>query len=327
MASPLFSAPLTDTERREIGVTVIGRSKLSASYLGMNGLATIVASYGLMQNSPAVIIGAMLIASLLGPIMGLGLAMTYSSPSLLKTSFLSESIGIIWVFFIAYTIGNLQPEFNITPEMYARTAPNVMDLIIAVSGGLAGSYAIMDKKIDAAVVGVAIATALVPPLATCGLLFARGEYPLATGSFILFFTNVISIIVGAIVIFWFKGFRYENYETKTWIWPVRFSFFVIFTAMTIYLSQVFVNIADTQRFETRIKKIVRQEIQYLPHTYILDVKFFHQKKGRESQMLIYSPSSPTQKTINRIEARIFDELGIKMRLNWTYIHAYDVKLS
>ncbi len=323
----LFASPLSDTERREIGVSVIGRSKLSASYLGMNGLATIVASYGLMQNSPAVIIGAMLIASLLGPIMGLGLAVTYSSPTLLKTSLLSEAVGIIWVFFIAYTIGYLQPEFNITPEMYARTAPNVMDLIIAVSGGLAGSYAIMDKKIDAAVVGVAIATALVPPLATCGLLSAKGEYPLATGSFILFFTNVISIIVGAIIVFWIKGFRYENYETKTWIWPVRLSFFVIFTGMSIYLSQIFFEIANNQRFENHVKKIVRQEIQYIPHTYVIDVKFSHNKKRKESQMLIYSPSSPNHKIINQIEARIFDELGVKMKLNWTYIHTYDIKLS
>lgn len=326
MAIQFFSNPLSDTERREIGVSVIARSKLNASYFGMNGLATIVACYGLMQNSPAVIIGAMLIATLLGPIMGLGLAVTYSSPALLRAAFLSETLGVIWAFCIAYFIGKIQPEFIITSEMYSRTAPNIIDLIIAVSGGLAGSYAIMDKKIDAAVVGVAISTALVPPLATCGLLFAKGEYPLATGSFILFFTNVISIIIGAIIIFWFKDFRYENYETKSWIWPIRLSFFIIFIGMGSYLTTVFFDIAKTQRFETKVRRILNQEIQALPHSYIIDMRFVHRKTYTEGKMLICSSSSLSPDITHQIEKRIYDELGDKLTLHWTYVHTYDVKL-
>lgn len=166
---------------------------LNASYMAMNLMAAVIASYGLLANSPAVVIGAMIVAMLLGPIAGLGLAVADSDARLFLKSLVALLAGSLGVMAIACIVGLLHSTVLVSSEMMARTAPNLFDLMIALAGGAAGAYATVSPRLSVAFVGVAIATALVPPLATASLLLTRGDVPLALGALMLALTNMVAI--------------------------------------------------------------------------------------------------------------------------------------
>ncbi|HEY3875237.1 MAG TPA: DUF389 domain-containing protein [Candidatus Kapabacteria bacterium] len=159
----------------------------------MNLFAAVVASYGLLSNSPAVVIGAMVIAVLLGPIAGIGLSLINNDRKLILWSLFSLITGTIEVFIISFIIGKLHSEYPITGEILSRTQPNLFDLIIAFFGGCAGAYASERMVPGGTLIGVAIATALVPPIASSALLLSHHEPGLFRGAFLLFLTNLVAI--------------------------------------------------------------------------------------------------------------------------------------
>ncbi|MBX3097870.1 MAG: TIGR00341 family protein, partial [Fimbriimonadaceae bacterium] len=182
-------------------------ARLSWGFFIINSLATVVACYGLLANSTAVVIGAMLIATLLGPIAGIALGLVDGNSPLLRTALLSEGLGVLAVVGLATIVGGIHHDIPATAEMLSRTKPNLLDLVIALAGGAAMAYALVSTNLSAGVVGVAIATALVPPLSSCGLLLARGEWQLAGGAFLLFFTNLVAIESAVSLVLWLYGFR------------------------------------------------------------------------------------------------------------------------
>ena len=177
------------------------------AYLLMNVLAATIASYGLFANSPAVVIGAMIVAMLLGPIAGISLALVDSDMKFLLKSLSTLLGGTIGVIVTAFIVGTIHKDIPITNEIMARTAPNLLDLMIALAGGAAGAYATVSPRLSVVFVGVAIATALVPPLSSAGILFARGEVDLVLGALLLAFTNMVAIQFAFSVVLWFTGFR------------------------------------------------------------------------------------------------------------------------
>jgi uncharacterized hydrophobic protein (TIGR00271 family) len=173
----------------------------------MNVLATIIACYGLLQNSPSVVIGAMLIAMLLGPISGVALGLVDGNDTLTRQAMLSLLAGAAAVYGTALIFGFSHAVFPLTEEIYARTSPNLMDLMIALAGGAAGAYAMTSPRLNVAFVGVAIATALVPPLASSAICLARGRYWLSAGALLLALANMVGIQVASSVVMWLQGYR------------------------------------------------------------------------------------------------------------------------
>jgi uncharacterized hydrophobic protein (TIGR00271 family) len=182
-------------------------ARLTGGFLLMNGLAATIASYGLLANSPAVVIGAMIIALLLGPISGVALALVDGRWRLLLTSLGTLVAGVCVVIAVGFLIGAIHRDIPVTHEIMARTAPNIMDLMIALAGGAAGAYASVSPRLGTAFIGVAIATALVPPLCAASILFARGEVDLGIGAASLSLINMVAIQFAFVVVLWFSGFR------------------------------------------------------------------------------------------------------------------------
>lgn len=172
--------------------------------------STAIASLGLMNDSAAVVIGAMLIAPLMTPILGLGAATVQA-----WTARQLESLGIIfggallavgvgWI--AARLLPELDADVTLPGELLARTGPNLLDLGIAVAAGAAGAYVLIRKEAGSALPGVGIAVALVPPLATVGLTLGVGRGELAVGAVLLFLTNLACITLAASAVFLFAGF-------------------------------------------------------------------------------------------------------------------------
>ncbi len=176
-------------------------------YFMLISLATIIAALGLLVNSPAVVIGAMLVAPLMSPIIGIGLAMVLGDARFLRLSLGAVTKGIIVAVGVGFVTGLLFFRVEATHEMLVRTQPSLVDLGIAWFSGLAAAYALCRSDAAGALPGVAIAAALVPPLATSGLFFARLDFSPALGAFLLFATNLVTITLASALMFLILGFR------------------------------------------------------------------------------------------------------------------------
>ena len=182
--------------------------QFDAVYFAMMIFACLIALMGLLLNSPAVIIGAMLISPLMGPILACGLALTTAEWSLGTKSVRNLVLSVVEVVLIATIATHLSPLREATPEILARTNPNLMDLLIAFFSGLAGTVALASRRTAFTILpGVAIATAVMPPLATVGYGIGTRQWTVASGAFMLFFTNFTAIVLSASLVFLLIGVR------------------------------------------------------------------------------------------------------------------------
>ncbi|MEA3403286.1 MAG: TIGR00341 family protein [Armatimonadota bacterium] len=187
--------------RREIYEDVADLSQPGGAFYIMVALSTIIAAYGLIINSAAVVIGAMLVAPLMGPIFGIALALTSGNRRLLWTAIQSELFGILLALAVAAVIGLVPLRLPPGTEWLMRTHPTLFDLAIALASGLAGAYALVDERVSPALPGVAVAVALLPPLAACGLSMATMRWQMAAGAMMLFAANFFAIQLASAAVF------------------------------------------------------------------------------------------------------------------------------
>lgn len=200
---------ISTEEKLNIRHSIIDNAKLDISYLIINGVATIVACSGLMANSTAVIIGSMLIATLLSPIAATALAVTSFNVKGIMRGFKTLLAGVLLVVAIAYLYGHFFPHIAATDRMLARTEPGIFDFVIAFFGGIAGAISLLFKRYNGVMVGVGIATALVPPLSTAGIFFAKGSFALGAKAFELAFINIVFILVANYLVFKYFKITYK----------------------------------------------------------------------------------------------------------------------
>ena len=191
------SGSKTGSHDRSVVLALVAReARLDRKFLLLITLSSAVATLGLLQNSTAVVIGAMLISPLMGPIMGLGFGLATIDSLLIRRSLYALAAGMGAAILIAMALVWLSPIRDVTAELQARTEPTLLDLAVAVVGGIAGVYSIL-KKLSGTMVGVAIATALVPPLSTVGFGLVTGRPDFAFGAALLFLTNTLAIAFSA----------------------------------------------------------------------------------------------------------------------------------
>ncbi|MGL4851137.1 MAG: TIGR00341 family protein [Phocaeicola sp.] len=237
--------------------------------------AIFIASLGLNVNSTAVIIGAMLISPLMGPIMGIGLAVGQNDFELMKRSFKSYLIATIFSVTTSTLYFSLTPLDEVQSELLARTSPTIYDVLIALCGGLAGIIALATKEKGNVIPGVAIATALMPPLCTAGFGLATGNLIYFLGAFYLYFINSVFISLATFIGVRVLGFRRKEFVDVERGRMVR-RYIVLVTLLTmcpaIYLTYGIVKetfytsaankyIADNFHFEET--QIVSRNISYM----------------------------------------------------------------
>ncbi|HET9276423.1 MAG TPA: DUF389 domain-containing protein [Gemmatimonadales bacterium] len=174
-------------------------ASLSAENLWLLGCSAIVASIGLDVSSAAVVIGAMLISPLMGPILGVGLAMGVTDRDLLQRSFRELAIATLLSLAVSTVYFLLSPLAAPTPELIARTRPTLLDVGVAFFGGVAGIVAGSRRQVSLALPGVMIATALMPPLCTAGFGLATGNWAFFLGAFYLYGLNAVFIALATLV--------------------------------------------------------------------------------------------------------------------------------
>jgi len=172
----------------------------------MMSMALIVAIMGLSANSPALVIGAMLIAPLMTPVLGIAASIAMALGDAAARATITVVAATVGAIAASYLIAGWLPGDLLTNEVLARTAPDARDLVVALAAGLAGSYATARPDVSSSLPGVAIAVALVPPLAVVGITLRAGAGDLAVGALLLYGTNLAAIVTVSTVVFVLAGF-------------------------------------------------------------------------------------------------------------------------
>ena len=177
-------------------------------------LATAIATFGLLSNSTATIIGAMIVAPLMIPIISLTYALLILNPRLIGYSLAKIILGIVLTVSIAFFTTKIVGFKVPGSEILSRTEPTLLDLGVAIAAGVAGAYSKIRRSVADAIPGVAISVALVPPLCVTGIGLATNNYQLSSGSFVLFLTNLVGIITSAELVFLFQS--YGSWKKGIW---------------------------------------------------------------------------------------------------------------
>lgn len=223
--------------------------------------AIFLASLGLNVNSTAVIIGAMLISPLMGPIVGMGLAVGIRDFDLLKRSFRNYLVATIISVITATIYFFISPLSEAQSELLARTSPTLYDVLIALFGGAAGIMALCTKGKGNVIPGVAIATALMPPLCTAGFGLATGNISYFLGAFYLFFINTVFIALATYIGVRSLHFHYKQLLNKEQQKTVRKYIFGIVIVTMIPAFFMTLNIIQKSIFENNVKNFVNKEVK------------------------------------------------------------------
>ena len=207
--APSFLASLFPSLEREPRIELLERitdgAEISKDYIMLMILSTSLASLGLLQGSTAVVIGAMLVAPLMGPLIGAGMGITQGNAVLFRVSLKGVFVGVAIGFLVSLLIGLLNPGFEPSMEIEARGEPDLLDLGIAFLSGFVAAYAFANTKLASSIAGVAIAAALVPPLAAVGVALTIGQPDISLNASLLLATNIVAIILGASTAFRMLG--------------------------------------------------------------------------------------------------------------------------
>ncbi|NCJ06103.1 TIGR00341 family protein [Synechococcales cyanobacterium C] len=182
----------------------------SAGFFILLGLSSVIATLGLLAGSAATIIGAMIIAPMMGPIISIALAIVVANRRLLRRASMTLALGVAMNILIAMLLTQILGLRTLNPEIVGRIRPSLLDLGVALAAGVAGAYAKSRSEVSDALPGVAIAVALVPPLSVVGIGLAYGSQEVGVGSLILFATNLIGIIFSGALVFLLQ--RYGSVE-------------------------------------------------------------------------------------------------------------------
>ena len=295
-----------------IRVNIEANALPSRMYFIMNALSAIIAGYGLVINSPAVVIGAMLVAMMLGPITGVALAIIDYRIPFLRRSLFTVLAGGGMVIVIGFIIGLLHHDTPLSNEILSRTQPTSMDLMIALAGGTAGAYAMISPHLSVAVVGVAVATALVPPLAASGILFAHGEGSLGFGALLLAITNIIAIQFTNALVLWFSGFRRlmeDDFKTNTHLAFLRRNAvpLVLLTGIGIYLSINLNTIASKQAYENDVRDTISTYFEDKGNV-LTATQFLNRANHQSIRAVIRGETRPSTQDARNIEEQITQKI-------------------
>jgi uncharacterized hydrophobic protein (TIGR00271 family) len=202
---PLFNHA-TEEEYRELFVSLRDNVSVTSSFQVLMVLSVLLALAGMYANSAPVIIGAMILAPLMSPIISLAMGLARTELNLIRPALSTLGVGIAWGLACAVLVAWAMPLDLPTPEMKARMSPNLLDLLVAVVSGVAGAYAHAKEEIAKSLAGVAIAVALVPPLSVVGIGLGWGDWNLAGGAFLLLITNLVGIALAGSATFLVLGF-------------------------------------------------------------------------------------------------------------------------
>lgn len=254
---------ITPDRRAEVLEQVAAFSQPNFDFYLLVVLSCSIATFGLVTDSPAVIIGAMLVAPLMSPILGISLASVAGEQRMFRSAATALAQGAALAVLLSALLGWLSHEApfgalaELPSEIVSRTRPTPFDLGVALAGGAVAAYALARPNVSAAVAGVAIATALMPPLCTVGIGLALQDISVSLGALLLFLTNMAAISLAGVTVFALLGFRPGHLE-DTWRGVPRSVLVAAALVGLIAIPLVWVSLRFVE--EARLDRLVRAAV-------------------------------------------------------------------
>lgn len=310
-----YTKTISPERRGEVQVLLRNASLPGFDFFLLVFLSCVIATSGLLMNSPATIIGAMLVAPLMSPIIGLGLGSITGDSFLMKNATSALTRGAILAVLISFLltwINRSMPfivlQVDLPAEVIARTHPTPIDLTVALAGGLAAAYALAQPHLSAALPGVAIATALMPPLCTVGIGLALGRWDIAGGATLLFLTNAVTITFSAMLVFFALGFNPKQALEANRV-SGRLMATAMFTAALFipltYFSLQFFQSADENR---QIEEVLHQEVNKINRADLIEWEAIRSGETLHLNIVIRTITALTYEDSVALQKTIADQL-------------------
>ena len=309
-AIPLFSHA-SQSQYATLFKNLREESRLRSSFMILLILATMIATFGLFINSSSVVIGAMLLAPLMQPIVSLSMGVLRQDSDLELNGAKTIAIGVIAVLSTAAIIAFFTPIERLTSEMAGRLSPTILDLFVAIVSGVAAAYAKSNEKILGSLAGVAIAVALVPPLAVAGIGLGWVDWHMFGTAFLLFITNLVGIVLAAALTFVILGFSPLHIAKKgilTWM--------TIVAIVAIPLYSSFNKMQEDIRVQTILSNLAfsvgENDVK------LLYIELVHRKNLNEVRCEVMATGILTKEEKLRLKEVIEKSIGKKVEVIATF---------
>lgn len=309
-------------KRTDAYVRIRRDARPDIDYFVLIGLAAAIAALGLLADSAAVVIGAMLVAPLMSPMAGTGLAMVLGEPRFLRLAVGATMRGTLLALVMGLLVGFIPLKEPMTAQVMARTQPTLLDVVVAILSGMAVAYALCRSEATAALPGVAIAAALVPPLSAAGISLANRFYQEFAGALLLFITNFVAISSASALVFLVLGFRPSSAQKERRIIRSRSAiiagvFLIIITLLVAYTT---LRLAQTSTAEANIRQIAEKGVTEVAGAQLTEINITDQgEEALQIDLIVRSARSIPHSTVVELQEFIATELQREVAMTLTVI--------
>jgi uncharacterized hydrophobic protein (TIGR00271 family) len=297
------------SQLQQLQTELLEESVLSASYMILIVGSCAIATFGLLANSTAVIIGAMIIAPLMLPIRGLAFGALIGNIALFRQGLVTVVIGTLLAVGLAAGLGLLTGISTFGSEILSRSKPTLLDLGIAVAAGGISGYAKIQPKVAASLAGTAIAVALMPPICVVGLGAAHGNWSLSLGASLLYLTNLLGITLSCMLTFLIAGYAALKNARRALSWTISCTGILL-----LPLSISFAELVRQTRLESSLKSALVNRTITFQHLQLVSIDTNWLSNPPQIRLTVRSQESITPKQVSLLESFLEQQMGQKFSL-------------
>ncbi|MEG3836906.1 MULTISPECIES: DUF389 domain-containing protein [unclassified Microcoleus] len=297
-------------------------STLNINYLVLILGSCIIATFGLLSNSAAVIIGAMIVAPLMLPIRGLAFGAVEGNVIIFRKGLVALAVGTVLAIFLACFLGALVQIPDFGSEVLARSKPTLLDLGIAIAAGGISGYAKVQPKVSATLAGTAIAVALMPPICVIGLGLSQANWSLSLGASLLYLTNLLGITLSCMLTFLMAGYTPLHRARKAIFWALALT-----AILVIPLGVSFAELIEQAQLEASLKRALLNRTITFQRVELIATDTNWLTKPPEVRLIVRSSEALTPKQVQLLEAFVEKEMGQPFTLIFQVSQVEEVRRS
>lgn len=306
----------------QIRVDLLEESTLNLDYVVLILSSCVIATLGLLTNSAAVIIGAMIIAPLMLPIRGLAFGAVEGNVLLFRKGLIALAVGTVLAIFIACFLGAVIQIPDFGSEVLSRSKPTLLDLGIAIAAGGISGYAKVQPKVSATLAGTAIAVALMPPICVVGLGLSQANWSLSQGASLLYLTNLLGITLSCMLTFLMAGYTPLHRARKALFWALGLT-----AILVIPLGVSFAELIEQAQLEASLKRALLNRTITFQRVELITTDTNWLAKPPEVRLIVRSSEALTPKQVQLLEAFVEKEMGQKFTLVFQVSQVDEVRRS
>lgn len=297
-----FIEHASTSEFKELFTVLRDNAKTKSSYIILMVLSTVLATFGLFANSNPIVIGAMILAPLISPVISLSMGTLRQDKSLIQESLKTVGWGLLFSYLAAIVLTLITPLYVVNSEISSRLEPNLLDLGVAVVSGAAGAYAHANANVAKTLAGVAIAVALVPPLAVSGIGIGWGNWSVFLGAFLLLITNLTGMVLSGAFTFLLMGFSPFKIAKK----GLLISLIIVLT-ISVPLGYGFIQVVQENKIvssinDTKVNDLLIKNVEVI------------QKNPLKLSIKLVGEHTPTDEELDEVKSNIEEKLNQKVEL-------------